>query len=129
MAPYREQIKTKYEKIFYPYVPSHIFNSTLYQNRFYIFVYPNRKSISFSRLHGQTLKLGDFLLLKDKKFAKSSQTIYEASGNYEKIYADSPYTNKLIDVTPNNIVGIVQKEDGEDYKILQDMHLRMVRGM
>ncbi len=100
-------------------VPENIFNSKIYRNRVSLFTYSNNiVKISLSSLHNQILSSGDLILLKDETFVISNQTIYQYDYLRKSIFAYSPYTHKHIMIDATNIIGIVQKEDTNDYTML-----------
>jgi hypothetical protein len=101
-------------------VPDEIFNSSKYRKRVSLFTYfENIVKLSLSNLHGQILSSGDLILLKDRTVVMSYETIYQYGALKTNIYAYSPYEKKGIDVSAENIIGIVQKEDVDDYAILK----------
>ena len=109
-------------------VPEHIINSEVYRKRVEIFDYDfgyiKYKKISFSHLHDQILHAGDILLLKDGTFAISYMHIYQYGALESYVYSYSPCIKKSIDVHAEDVIGVIQKEDGEDYEILQEMMMK-----
>jgi hypothetical protein len=111
-------------------IPEDIYNSVIYRQRAevfdYDFGYIKYKKISFSRLHNQILESNDILLLKDGTFAISYMRIYQYGALESSVYAYSPFIKSSLDVAAEDIIGVVQKEDEIDYKILREIYDNML---
>ena len=102
-------------------IPDSIIKSKKYQNRVAIFKY-NVHKISLSSLHEQILQPCDIILLNDGTAAFCVERIYQY--DYLRKYITACYNNsKLFSIYPNEIIGIVQKQDTEDYDTLLQMML------
>ena len=104
-------------------IPDTIKQSKLYQDRVKVFMYSfytkDVHKISLHNLRGQILKLNDIILLKNGTAAFSMQRIYQYGPLERSIYACNK--SMTFDVYPNDILGIVQKEDVGDYNTLFEL--------
>ncbi len=101
-------------------VPDNIFNSSIYRNRVSLFTYSgNIVKLSLSQLHNQILSSGDLILLKDRTVVMSYETIYQYGALQQSIYVYSSHDKKGRIIAAENIIGIIQKEDTDDYAKLR----------
>jgi hypothetical protein len=102
-------------------IPNNIINSKKYQNRVAIFKYKDYK-ISLSCLHEQILQPYDIILLNDGTVVFCMDRIYQY--DYLRKYINACYNNsKMFTIYPCEILGIIQKQDTDDYNTLLQLLL------